>query len=232
MKRLFSLLTLLALLLTSALADPIVTASEEAKVMPEEVIQQLASDYPTADAITIVTWMDADLSEQMTEMIAADYPANVSVAATGWQTSFTARSSYQTIYYLNAARETTEDFIVLEDILLTTRAKGSHGPLDEAFDHTVASSLSQCSDGAPPLSFAELGMTEFLRAYIPAGEVFAGPAENSPCNSREYRIRWFGRTGTWNALYVPESGDYIPAFGEWTEVTGYVIYAIDRFIAP
>lgn len=233
MKRIvIACLMLCTLLLASAHAEPIVAIVEDAAGVPDAVIDQIIADYPEAEAILILKWLTAAVPQGLADQIASEHPDAVNIVVTGWQTPDSAKSVHSTIHYRDAARTTTAGPVVLEDQLLCTRAKGSVGPLASPFESTLSSKLTQTPQNEPLLVCAELGMTEYIRLSIPADQVFAGPDENAPQNSREYRVRWVGSTGQWTALFTPTDGSPEPVSGTWAEVEGCVVYAVDRSIEP
>lgn len=223
-------LLLCTLLLTAAHAEPIITIEDDAAGVPDAVVDQIIADYPEAEAIVVLKWLTAPFPQELADQIASEHPDAVNIVVTGWQTPDSAKSVHSTIYYQNAARTTTAGPVALEDQFLCTRAKGSFGPLASPFEYTLYSELTQTPQNEPLLVCAELGMMEYIRLSIPADKLFAGPDENAPQNSREYRVRWYGSTGQWTALFTPTDGAPEPVSGTWAEVEGYVVYAVDRMI--
>lgn len=202
MKRILLSILLMLCLIPAALADgPNVFVEEGAEGVPQEVIDQLAADYPGANIIHILHWTP---------------PADGNIPA--------APDDPNAVVLTECA--------TLEDVALLSCAKGgTKTSLEDVPLQLEAQVITK--DGMTTLTAQSLGIDGSVSILIPEGTVFTGPEEASPNNSREYRVRWYGRTGEYHTLLVLNSdpaGKDVTA--TWTQPIGIIVYAVNRLVSP
>ena len=206
------------LLVSTAIADssvttgPAITLSGTGTSVPTEVIDQLIRDFPDAASIHITGW---------------SAPPRNDVSAVPASLFY---------HYENITLNVAESNGTIKDMNVISCAKGATTQLVTEFDQTVSSSVSLAGnfsgENIPVAGSAELGISNSVRVSISVTRTFSGPPESSEYNSREFRVRWYGRIGGWHGTYVPLIGSSREVWGSWKEVIGYVKYSIDRYIKP
>ncbi len=174
-------LSFLLLLSSVALADdhlsdgPQVFLSGTGVNAPQAVINQLIERYSNAGAINITKWHPA--SEVPPPSLPLDF---IGPPAYYYDPS---------CFTLN----TTQSSAVLRDKSIISCAKGAQKTLLVEFSETVSSEVTLSSsfgaDWLPIATAQELGIANEVHVTVSTTFVFSGPPEDSPYNSREFRVQ-------------------------------------------
>lgn len=129
--------------------------------------------------------------------------------------------------------ETDAEAAILRDFFLDSRSKGSWGPMARDC-HLTCETVILCDQNFAPIpSTQALGLITALSVDILADKPLYGPEEDSPHNSREYRVRCLGYTGTWSATAIHRlTGERFSLSGSWSAPQEWETYYIDRTILP
>ncbi len=125
--------------------------------------------------------------------------------------------------------------VTVKDMFVRTHAKGSYEILPENIEMSATTTFRGETSGECyfAANLEGLGFGTHISVVFPEGSCYGGPDENSPWNSREYRVRWIGRTGTFPLIQVmnsrPEGKEIICT---WAQPIDTLEYAVDRFISP
>lgn len=216
MKKIFCLFCIMTLLFTSivvAVADsfPIVTIDPCVSGIPGWVIEDICHSHPDAKEIHITGWHNVLQS-----------PNTVQPAAYGW--------TYRDI----VVTKTTSDAL-LGDYFIISVARGAEKTLSSTWTKTISSSLqvtSSSSSDSPVPSTNTLGISASVTTSYTTTLLFRGPAESSPYNSRQYRVKFYGDKGTWSATAIWEVNiaRRVQLTGTWIKPTYYLEYSIDQLV--
>ncbi len=130
--------------------------------------------------------------------------------------------------YFNIVKNVTKSDILVKDSFVTSVAKGQSKTLSASWTESLSCSISG------EISSTKLGISKSISKTYTKTDRFDGPPENSPYNSREFRVKFYQDKGTYTADWIDgncatfctqgtESGSY-------TEPTYFYAYSVDRNI--
>lgn len=192
----------LMLLCSAATAEGVLASVVEG--VPKELVCALLQAHPEAEALHVLAWQD-------------NAPRHMSFAAlTLWR-------------YKDVVLDAREGLVPLEDVFVTSFAKGVYGPADSAWSHTCAPGASLAPGCQAPCPAPQaLGLGSLTATLADAGTL-TGPDEDAPQNSRVFYLCFFGREGAWSATAVSLLRR-VEVSGAWYQPESYALYAVDRTI--
>lgn len=131
--------------------------------------------------------------------------------------------------YDNIKKTVTRSDSPLDDKFITSSAKGMTLSSSTKFESSVNSLVTG------KLNAKALGLTARLGFSMEPDYTLTGPPEYSKANTREYRVKFYGNTGTYTAAErsgLPGGAGMMmrDITGTWSEPLKYYIYAVDRAI--
>ncbi len=124
--------------------------------------------------------------------------------------------------FTNISKTVTDTNVLLKRSFVISVARGQTVTLSKTWTDSVSASVTGM------LTSGQLGLTSSIQASYSVSNTFTGP--EAPYNSRDYYVRFYGRTGTWRAYFIY---DINPARQEWVdgtfvEPTHYSSYCVDK----
>lgn len=201
-----------------AIGQTMVTIEPAAQRIPEECILDIVEDNPDSGNIIIYEWggVGAKATQASVSPCTFIYPGDGG-------------------YYLGIETEKTltRSRYVAEDQFCFSVARGETVTLSQSFTATLSLSLS----GSPYIE-GDLGLTASVSGTYQKSTTYTGPAESSPYNSREFRIKLFAEDGNWTQTqtYYNSLTDEVLAVqtetGTYTNPLEFCKYSIDHTVSP
>ena len=200
----FVLLAITCLAFVPCWAFADVTIEEGASGIPQSVVDDIVSDAD-GEHVTIHEWGVVEAAEP--RIIIGP------IVTTGFRVTSKVKTEHQAIG--------KDEFII-------SVARGMSISLTSSKTYKLDCSIS----GTP--SSAELGITASISHTYTINVVWNGPGENSPYNTRSYRIRFFEDRGTYEGYHTFMDGILWDQkeTGVWEEPVSYALYSIDSYIEP
>lgn len=194
-------------ILFSVIAQAEVIVLPNASGMPNNVIQDIVKENPVDSKITFYSW------NTVSDLKSAPQPR------AGWN-------------YGDIKISTTAHDVALGNYFIISVAKGATITLSKNWTKTVNTSVSLSSsnpDNVPIPTAGKLGIAASMTAEYSTSRRFSGPPESSVNNSREYRVKFYGDSGTWSAIaeWSINPAARIPISGTWKKPTSYAEYSVD-----
>lgn len=122
------------------------------------------------------------------------------------------------------SKTTTKSNYVDKDVFVVSVAKGSKISLTEKWSASLAAEATH-SDAKVGLKLNGTITKEYSKT-----QTFSGPPEDSRYNSREFRVRFYADTGTYEGYYETDMGRGPSVSGSFKNPLKYAEYTIDRLI--
>lgn len=188
----------------------VIIEDQSIKVTKQE-IDEILCDYPYAECITIYE------VGYITETVTPE--------ARVWDPPLLNSDKYETEKTITVPER------VIDDKFVISVARGENISLSSSWSSTLTSSIS-----GSYFDKANLNIEASITASYSESYSFSGPPEESRSNSREYRVKFYQKDGTYiqrHYVYYWPSGDLYgiqSKSGTYTLPTKYLKYSIDRKI--
>lgn len=115
------------------------------------------------------------------------------------------------------------------DKFIISVAKGETKKLSKKWSFSLKLNIS----GSTPFKLNELGLEAAITYTSDVGTEYQGPPESSKYNSREYRVRYYNHSGTWEQKMYGMDGKTIldTRKGSFKEPSRYDSYSVDKTIS-
>lgn len=198
----------IAFSIATALAQPEVTVLHGAAGIPQNVLNDILMEVPEDSKVIIYGWHEGVEGEESKEI----------EPRAGW-------------VFSDLKTTTTQTDVALNNYFVISVAKGATTTLSAEWKKTVKSSVSINSNaqGIPAPLAGKLEVSAEVTARYTVTRKFQGPPEESPYNSRQYRVRFYGDKGTWTGIAESQvnPANRPKVSGTWTKPTRYAEYSID-----
>lgn len=194
--------------------------------VPASFINDLKQEYGSADVVvTILEWGLRPGRILGDEKLMGDEAELAKAAGNEADSSIVIQSN--TYSYYDVIKTTKETDVLEKSAFICSVAKGiQNATLVTTFKESISGSAS----GGIPI--AMLGITATLEYTVCPERIFYGPDEDSPYNSREFRVMFYVDNGSYSATRtratLPQAVDYF--IGNWTDPSCWCSYSVDRLI--
>lgn len=194
--------------------------------IPFSAIHELIKEYGSSDVVVTILEWDSRTGRMPGDEKLPGNEAELAIAA-GKETDSSIVIQAGACSYSDVIKTTKETNVLEKNTFICSVAKGEQ---NSTLQTTFKESISGSASGGIPL--AKLGITAALEYTVRPERVFNGPNEDSPYNSREFRVRLYADKGSYTATKtcVPpfQTIEYI--IGNWTDPSCWISYSVDRLI--
>lgn len=130
--------------------------------------------------------------------------------------------------YSDVKKTWSEYGVEVEDVFVTSVAKGQTKTLGTTWSHTLNCDITGGIDQV------SLGIKASITKSYSVTDQFQGPPETGTNNSREYRVKFYENRGSYTALAHDDFPGFIikvPISGEFTEPEKFLAYSIDLTVS-
>lgn len=185
--------------------------------IPDDIIYDIINENPNAGAINIIEY---GIIKEVTETSRTQLIEIVPLF----------------LHYLCGSTTTTLNVTIadrfVKDEFKFSVAKGEEVTLGKTYTGT----LKGCISGSPFKS-GDIGASIEIKADYKRGTTYKGPFESSPCNSRQFRMRFYEEVGNYTQTrmsYLVFEGTTVDQelqtrTGTYNKPTRYVSYSIDTY---
>lgn len=126
------------------------------------------------------------------------------------------------VVLLETKKRYTKKNVFYKDVFIDSCAKGETKTVTRSIEASIEASVSGNA------TVADLGLTGSLTYVMEKGKELCGPDEDSDCNTREFRCKFYINKGKWSQYLIGDpSGDAIYS-GSFKEPRRFVSYSKDR----